>query len=79
MTLKKCESCGMPMMKKSDFGGGKENNRYCTHCTYPDGGLKPQHEIRGGMILYFMKTKKMDRAKAAQFVDEHMAGMPAWK
>lgn len=79
MAIKKCESCGMPLLKPSDFGARNERNRYCVHCTYPDGNLKPQHEIREGMIQYFMKMKRLDRAAAEKFVDEHMAGMPAWQ
>jgi len=77
--LKKCESCGMPMANASDFGGRKTDNRYCAHCTYPDGNLKPRYEIRENMVLFYMKAKKMERNAAEQFVDEHMAGMPAWQ
>lgn len=79
MDLKKCESCGMPMMKPSDFGGGKEENRYCLHCTYSNGELKPRHEIREGMVVYYMKMKKLDRKSSEQFVDDYMAKMPAWQ
>ncbi len=77
--MKRCESCGMPMEKKDDFGGEKEGNKYCKHCTYPDGNLKPRHEVREGMIKFYMKMKHMPRAEAEKFVDEHMAGMPAWQ
>jgi len=79
MDLKKCESCGMPMMKPSDFGGSKPENRYCAHCTYPTGDLMPRHVIRENMIKFYMKMKKMERADAAKYVDELMAGMPAWQ
>lgn len=67
------------MEKKDDFGGGKEDNKYCKHCSYPDGNLKPRHEIREGMIVFYMKRKGLGRADAEKFVDEYMAGMPAWK
>jgi hypothetical protein len=79
MTLKTCESCGMPMTSKSDFGGGNPDNRYCRHCTLSNGTLKPRHEVRENMILFYMKNRKADRAAAAAYVDERMAGMPAWK
>jgi len=69
----------MPMATPSDFGGHKADNRYCTHCTYVDGNLKPRYEIRENMVLFYMKAKKMDRKNAEQFVDEHMARMPAWQ
>jgi hypothetical protein len=77
--MKNCESCGMPMMKPSDFGAGKEENRYCAHCTYPDGTLKPRHEVREGMIAHFMKMRGVERKEAEQYVDEHMSNMPAWQ
>ncbi|MBU0532739.1 zinc ribbon domain-containing protein [Candidatus Micrarchaeota archaeon] len=77
--MKKCESCGMPMMKTSDFGGRKETNKYCVHCTYENGELKPQHEIREGMIKYYMRMKRIDRKNAEQFVEEHMSRMSAWQ
>ena len=77
--MKKCESCGMPMTKTSEFGGGREDNRYCSHCTYSNGELKSRHEIREGMIVYYMKMKRIDRRSAEQFVDEHMSKMPAWQ
>jgi len=79
MDVKKCESCGMPMLKPSDFGGMREGNKYCKHCSYEDGTLRPRHEVREGMILFYMKMKKSDRKSAEQYVDEVMAGQPAWQ
>jgi len=69
----------MPMTKPSDFGGMNAKNRYCTHCSYPDGNLKPRHEIRENMVGYFMKMKRCERPAAEKFVDELMAAMPAWQ
>jgi hypothetical protein len=69
----------MPMVNLSDFGGMKKGNRYCKHCTYSDGMLKPRHEVREGMIAYYMKAKRVDRAHAENYVDEIMAGQPAWQ
>jgi hypothetical protein len=79
MDMKKCESCGMPMLKPSDFGAKKENNRYCAHCTYPSGELMARHLIRDNMVKYYMKMKRMERADAEKYVDDYMAGMPAWQ
>lgn len=67
------------MVGTFDFGGGNKSNPYCKHCTLPNGTLKPMHEIRESMILIYMKNKKSDRASASAYVDERMAGMPAWK
>jgi hypothetical protein len=77
--MKRCESCGMPMNESTDFGGGKPDNRYCKHCTYPDGNLKPRYEIKAGMIKFYMKMKKMSQAEAEKYVDGYMSTMPAWQ
>lgn len=39
-TAKNCMSCGMPMTKPENFGGGNKNNLYCVHCSKPDAALK---------------------------------------
>ena len=79
MEMKKCESCGMPMMKASDFGGKKEGNRYCVHCSYPSGELMARYLVRENMVKYYMKMKRMERLDAERYVDQYMAGMPAWQ
>jgi hypothetical protein len=68
------------MVSNSDFGGNNPANRYCKFCTYPDGkDLKPRYEVRANMVKYYLKSKKMDVTDAEKYVDELMAGMPAWK
>ena len=79
MELKNCESCGMPMHGQSDFGGRDVKNRYCTYCTYGNGQLRPWHEVRENMVMFYMKAKRIDRSEADAYVDEIMAGMPAWR
>jgi hypothetical protein len=69
----------MPMLKPSDFGARKESNRYCVHCTYPSGELMARHLVRANMVDYYMKMKRMERADAERYVDQYMAGMPAWQ
>jgi len=77
--MKKCESCGMPMVKESDFGGGKKDNRYCRHCTYEDGNLLPRHVVRENMVKFAIKMRKMERPQAEEYVDKNMSEMPAWQ
>ncbi len=79
MDIKQCESCGMPMHGASDFGGRDVKNRYCKYCTYPNGTLRPRHEVRENMVMFYMKAKRMERKSAEEYVDEVMAGAPAWK
>ncbi|MFH1925227.1 MAG: zinc ribbon domain-containing protein, partial [Chloroflexota bacterium] len=76
---KKCLSCGMPMSKAEDFGGGNPANVYCVHCAHSDGSLKKYEEAYEGMIGFMMSTQNMDRATAEKAAKEYMATMPAWQ
>ena len=67
------------MMKISDFGGKREDNRYCVHCSYPGGELMARHLVRENMVKYYMKMKRLERPDAERYVDQYMAGMPAWQ
>jgi hypothetical protein len=69
----------MPMTKASDFGGRRGDNRYCRFCTYENGDLRPRHEVRENMVLFYMKSKRKERKEAEAYVDERMAGQPAWQ
>jgi uncharacterized glyoxalase superfamily protein PhnB len=77
-TAKFCLSCGMPMTKPEDFGGGNEENIYCVHCTNTDGILKSQGEVFEGMVNFMMRTQNLDRVQAEIAAKKHMAKMPAW-
>lgn len=76
---KKCLSCGMPMSKAEDFGGGNPANVYCVHCANTDGSLKKYEEVYEGMIGFMMSTQNMDKATAEKAAREYMATMPAWQ
>ncbi len=69
----------MIMSSASDFGGRKPGNRYCRHCAYPDGNLRPRYEVQANMVAHYMKVKRMSQPDAEQYVAEIMAGCPAWK
>ncbi|MFC2003616.1 VOC family protein [Chloroflexota bacterium] len=77
-TAKNCMSCGMPMTKLEDFGGGNPANIYCTHCSNPDGSLKSYDEVLNGMVNFMMMSQNMDRETAEREAKEYMAKMPAW-
>jgi uncharacterized glyoxalase superfamily protein PhnB len=76
--VKACMSCGMPMTKPEDFGGGNPDNLYCVYCSRPDGSLKSYKEVFEGMVNFMMMSQKMDRKTAESAVKERMAKMPAW-
>jgi uncharacterized glyoxalase superfamily protein PhnB len=75
---KVCMSCGMPMTKPEDFGGGNPENLYCVYCSKPDGSLKSYEEVFGGMTNFMMMSQKMDKKTAESAVKERMSKMPAW-
>ncbi len=76
---KKCESCGMPMQKTSDFGGGNTQNKYCIYCTDDAGNLKPFQQKLEDMTGFIMKTSDLSEEKAEQIAKDTMSKMPAWK
>ena len=78
ITAKNCLSCGMPMAKPEDFGGGNPANIYCVHCTHPNGSLKSYEEALEGMTNFMMNTRNMDRETAESATREYMSKMPAW-
>jgi uncharacterized glyoxalase superfamily protein PhnB len=76
--VKACMSCGMPMTKPEDFGGGNPENLYCVYCSNPDGSLKSREEVFKGMVNFMMMSQKMDRKTAESAAEERMSKMPAW-
>ena len=77
-TAKNCMSCGMPMTKPEDFGGGNPANVYCIHCSSEDGSLKNREEVFTGMVNFMMRSHNMDRETAEKATREYMSKMPAW-
>ena len=75
---KMCESCGMPLRKKEDFGGGRMDNQYCVHCTDEGGQLKPFEEVFAGMQQFAIMQMGISEEEARKTAKETMAKMPAW-
>ena len=76
--VKSCISCGMPMAKPENFGGGNPENLYCVYCSNPDGSLKNREEVFEGMVNFMMVSQKVDRKTAESATKELMTKMPAW-
>ena len=77
-TARNCMSCGMPMTKSEDFGGGNPANLYCVHCSNPDGSLKSYDEALRGMTEFMMMSQNMEREAAENAAREYLSRMPAW-
>lgn len=76
--VKACMSCGMPMTKVEDFGGGNQESLYCVYCSNPDGSLKSYEQVFEGMVNFMMMSQNVDRQAAESAVKERMSSMPAW-
>jgi hypothetical protein len=75
-----CESCGRPMMSRSDRGGGREDNPYCRHCTDASGALLPYEEVHRGLVeKEFMARNGMARDRAEVAARNALAHSPAWR
>jgi hypothetical protein len=75
--MKACESCGMPMDKKSVCG---YDNRYCLYCMDEKTGfLKSEQDVREGSIKAVMESMGKPRSEAEMLVDGMMAELPRWK
>ena len=78
MAEKVCESCGMPMVELSDFGGGNVENSYCKYCTNEAGELK-DFETKLKDSIHFMITRmNVDEVVAEKLARERLSKMPAW-
>lgn len=75
---KTCGSCGMPLKEKSDFGGGKTDNKYCVYCCDKDGNLFPYETVLENMSNFIMKTTGITKEMALLTAKENMSKMPAW-
>lgn len=74
-----CESCGMPMVKKEDFGGLNINNKYCVFCTYENGELKTFDEKVKDYSNFIMRTSDLGESQAIELAKESLLKQPAWK
>lgn len=79
MTILNCQSCGMPMDKPEDHGGGDINNPFCKYCTDEKGNLMPREQVRAKMIQFYIEKQGKPQEEAEKLTDQLMAAMPAWK
>jgi len=74
-----CESCGMPMRQKEEFGGGIVGNKYCTHCTTPEGVLKSFDEIVQNLKNLIVSRMDVQAEEALEMAKKNLVKMPAWQ
>jgi len=77
MTMKICESCGMPLEENTT---SKHDGRYCIYCQNQETGrLKTKEEVREGSIGAAMKLMGKTREEAEKMADQLMPTLPRWK
>lgn len=74
-----CQSCGMPMDKPEDHGGGDVNNSFCQYCTDEQGNLLPKEQVRAKMVQFYVQKQSKTQEEAEKLTDQLMSSMPAWK
>ena len=74
-----CQSCGMPLDKPEDHGGGDVNNPFCKYCTDERGKLLPKDQVRAKMVQFYIEKQKKTQEEAEKLTDQLMEAMPAWK
>lgn len=73
-----CQSCGMPMDKPEDHGGGNAQVPYCKYCAGADGKLLPREIVKNKMIDFRVKAHSILRDQAEREIENFMIKMPAW-
>jgi uncharacterized glyoxalase superfamily protein PhnB len=78
VTSRQCLSCGMPIHRPDEWGGGNPANPYCVRCTETDGSLKSFDDVRENMAAFLMQIQDLSRDMAEEKADTYLSGMPAW-
>lgn len=79
MVMKECESCGMIMVEREDYGNMDPNNRYCVYCTGLDGKLKPFQVKLGELADLIKRRMRCTPEVAKKLAYEKLIKYPAWK
>ena len=80
-----CQSCGMPMSAKEQFGteaDGALSKDYCTYC-YRDGGFTEPDLTREGAVEQYAPMMAanlgMPLEKAKEMVGQYLSTLPRWR
>ena len=75
-----CGSCGMPMIKPSDFSGGDVTHKLCSWCGDASDHLKVTlDEVVEECAKEFMTNQGMEEAAAKKMARRYITSLPAWK
>ena len=74
-----CQSCGMPLNKPEDYGGGNVSSLYCKFCTDEQGNLLPREQVKAKMAQFYVQKQGKTQEEAEKLTDQLMGTMPAWQ
>lgn len=75
MEMKYCQSCVIPLTP--DMTG--LSDKYCKHCTDPDGTLKSREQVKAGITQFFLMVEPgISQEVADKRAEFYMKAMPAW-
>lgn len=80
-----CQSCGMPLEKKDQFGtnhDGSENKEYCIHCykfgKFADPDISMDQMI-DKCVAIMVQIKKISMKKARDILEKSIPNLKRWK
>lgn len=74
-----CQSCGMQMLKPSDYPEADVEKNYCVNCSDANGNLMKFDERKEKMIHFVVSNMGVSQQIAEQIVLDTMSRMPLWK
>ena len=75
-----CGSCGMPLVKESDFSGGDITHKLCAWCGDHEDHLKvTMQEVVVDCAKGFMEKQGLDDEAALKMARQYIASLPVWK
>ena len=75
-----CGSCGMPMIKASDFSGSDVTHKLCSWCGDDSDRLKVTFdEVVEECARDFITKQGMDETAAKKMAQRYIASLPVWK
>ncbi len=75
-----CGSCGMPLIKASDFSGGDVTHKLCAWCGDSEDHLKvTMEEVVEDCAQGFIEKQGLDGEAARKMALKYVTSLPAWK
>ena len=75
-----CGSCGMPLLKVTDFSGGDVTHKLCAWCGDDADQLKVTlSEVVEDCAKGFMEKQGIDEAAAKKMAMQYITSLPAWE